>query len=531
MDNPASQSAPDAQPASHFRQILANLPVTNVPVACDILEALLKSMQQSPPPVAEYMAVLETAREPLAFLQDAVAARYGAKPLPPTEDENAAFARTVLLWRLMADGYAALVRLGGTDPEVQKQMALVCQRSIHYAGQVVTEYFRGRRAVPAGVWTELHGRLQTAADRGLANVPVNEPIGVEGPTTVTETYAATLLVDLANPYSRAPKELAWVSRWARLLAPATRITRPDDNAGGRGYGIDLTHDSGLLPVDHLAATPSARLFDTSALGERVQSLFARVKAGESPESLGLGNDCPPARAARLLAQLYRPWCLAAMPRRFQRTRASGVLAVAYGLESIHFHITGGDFTQPQHTRSYSRAQVEELWTFRNQLDPTRPLNLRSTQVGHTLDIWDVADQSLNGFRAFRNAAGPRVEHGQLLALKPPGGDQFALGLISWLVLENDGRLQAGIHVLPGPATGVAVRQTGVGISMADPYSRGFFLPPVLAIKEPVSVIVPPGWYVPGRVVEIFTDRPVLAKLGELLAKGPNFERCSFSLVT
>ena len=52
-------------------------------------------MHQAPPAAAEYLAVLESAREPLAFLQDAMAARYASKPLPATSEETAAFERTV----------------------------------------------------------------------------------------------------------------------------------------------------------------------------------------------------------------------------------------------------------------------------------------------------------------------------------------------------------------------------------------------------------------------------------------------------
>ncbi len=522
----------DTRDAQRCRQIIGTLPITNVSASHGTLHALLKGMRRVPPSAAEYLATLEMAREPLAFLQESLAARYAAKPLPATAEETSVFERTVAVWRLMADSYAQVAQLGGGDPAIQNQLALICQRCVHYSGMAVIEYYRAHRALAKGVWFELHGFFDTAEDWGFADQPVDDPIGAGGATTTSAaTYAAVLLVDLANPYGRTPKELSWIIRWAHLVATETAVTRPDEEAGGRGYGIDLMQDKGLLPVDQLAGTPSARLFDTSRLGERVQNLIAQLKKGDSPASLGLGDDCPAAQVSRLLVQLYRPWCLAALPRRFQRNRASGILPVAYGLESIYFQIAGSDFVQPQHVRTYSRAEVERFWTFRNQMDPTQPLIMQSSQLNSALDTWDIADQSLNGFRVHRNAAGPRVEHGQLVAIKPPGIDEFLLALISWLVIENDGRLQAGIQVLPGPVKGVAVRATGVGVSVSEQYTRGFFLPAVPTLKEPVSVIVPAGWYTPGRVIEIFTDRSVAVRLGELLARGVGFERCSFSLVT
>jgi hypothetical protein len=319
-----------------------------------------------------------------------------------------------------------------------------------------------------------------------------------------------------------------VVRWAQRLAPHTAVAHPDA-AGSRGYGVDLMQDHGLLPADRLAATPSVRLFDTARLGDQVQQLLARLKSGESPADLGLGEDCPAIQAGRLLLQLYRPWCLAAMPRRFERAQATGTLAAVYEPDSIFFHVCRREFVQPRHARLLSSTDVQKLWMYRHQLDPAMPLALRTAQLGYVHDLWEIVDQSLNGFRVRRNAAGPRVEHNQLLAVRGPGKDTFVLARISWLLQEADGQLHAGIHVFPGPVTGIAVRPTGVAVTAADQYIPAYFLPPVPALKESLSVVLPPGWFNPDRVIEIFTDRSVQARLVELLTRGPNFERCTFTL--
>jgi hypothetical protein len=290
-------------------------------------------------------------------------------------------------------------------------------------------------------------------------------------------------------------------------------------------------DRGPRPADHVAVTASTRLFDTTPLGERVQTLLGRLKDGYTPGSLGLGDDCAKTQARRLLLQLYRPWCLAAMPRRFERNRASGSLSVAYEIESIYFHVTGAEFVQPAHVRSYSRAEVDEMITYKYQLESDRPVNLAAIQARHPVDAWEIVDQSLNGFRLLRLPQGPRVEHGQLMAVRPPHKDQFVLGHVTWLALERDGRLQAGLQLLPTPSRGVAVRGTGPGVSPSDKYSPGFFLPAIPALKEQVSVVLPAGWYSAGRVVEVLSDRPVMVQLGELLARGANFERCTFTLAS
>jgi hypothetical protein len=299
----------------------------------------------------------------------------------------------------------------------------------------------------------------------------------------------------------------------------------------KGYAVDLMQDSGPRPVEQVPVAGSTRFFDTTLLGERVQALLSKLKDGYTPGSLGLGDDCPKSMAQRLLVQLYRPWCLAAMPRRFERNRASGTLSVVYDIESIYFRVTGVEFAQPGHLRGYSRAEIDQLITFNHQVDPTRPVNIGAVIARHPVDHWNIADQSLNGFRVLRMAQGQRVEHGQLLAVQAPAKEQFSLAHVTWLAAQADGGLQAGLQLLPTPARGVAVRGTGPNVSATSLYAPAFFLPALQSLKEPVTIILPAGWFVPGRTVEVVTDRPILMQLGEMLARGANFERCTFALAS
>jgi hypothetical protein len=528
----SQQPSIDASNPELCRQLVASLPITNVGAAHAMLGGLLIAMYDTPPPPADYLAILEQIRQPLLFLQESISSRYASRPLPANDEESRAFDETVQVWRLAADSYARVAQLGGRNEAVHRQLALVCQRCIHYAGQIIVEHYRARRVLAPRLWMDLHGYFETAEEWGLAAQPVAEPIGGV-PTTATETYLAVMLMDLANPYSRTPKELVWIQRWARKMASDLALRPANQSpANYKGYAVDLMQDRGPRPVEQVGTSETLRLFDTVQLSERFQMLLRKLKDGYTPGSLGLGDDCPKSLAQRLLLQLYRPWCLAAMPRRFARNRASGVLSVVYEIESIYFRIAGTEFTQPASMRSFSRAEIDQMITFNHQVDPNRLVNVTTVLARHPVDQWNIADQSLNGFRILRTSAqGMRVEHGQLMAVQPPNRDQFLLAHVTWLTLERDGSLQAGLQLLPSPARGVSIRGTGANSAASDRYWPGFFLPAMQSLKEPVSIILPAGWYVPGRVVEIITDRPVLMQLGELLARGANFERCTFTLAS
>lgn len=519
----------DARDGRSCRKAIANLPLTNVLQAQVSLAALLAKMAQSPPPAGDYLDVLELARSPLAFLQEQTRLHYATKALPPTEEESRCFKRVVGLWQNMASAYARVAQVGGSEPAIRDRLALICQRCLYYSGQVILEYFRARRALAPGLWLDLHGYFDTAEDLGLLDQTVAEPLGLDGITSsCRKTYAAALLVDLANPYSRTPQELAWIVHWAHRFAHHAHVVRPHEEEGGRGFGIDLMRDQGVRPVETMAATDSARLFDTNGLIGEIQGVLARLKTGSAPASLGLGDDCRQPHASRLLLQLYRPWCRTAMPRRFERQASHGNLPVIYGFDTVHYYVTGKEFVQPEHVRLFSRAEMDRLWTFRNQLDPAQPLNMRAVQLGYTVDNWEIADQSVNGFRVYRSPAGSRIDHRQLLGLKPMGTDYFLLGEVSWLLQESDGRLHAGIYVLPGHPQGICVRPTGAAVSRSEKYIPAFLLPAVPALKEPASVVLPRGWFHPERIVELFTDRQIPVRLYELLSQGANFDRCAFA---
>ena len=47
-----------------------------------------------------------------------------------------------------------------------------------------------------------------------------------------------------------------------------------------------------------------------------------------------------------------------------------------------------------------------------------------------------------------------------MGIKPSDGSQYLLGQVSWLMYEPDGTLMAGIHLLAGLPSTVAVRPTG-----------------------------------------------------------------------
>lgn len=517
---------------SDARQCLAlinALPLTKLNQVHDTLTRMIGGMQATPPPPIEYLDVLEMTRASLDFVQEEMAGRYAQTALPPGGVEDETLRRVVLLWQAMARSYAQVAQIGGDDEQVQSRLALICQRCIQYSARAIREYFRARRELPKGLWSELHGYYSTAEEWEIAGIEVSDPLNpFQQRQSCSQAYAAALLLDLGSPYGRSPREFGWLCRWSERFAAVSAIAPVDAAGSDRDYAVDLLKDRGLVPIEIAGRGESLRRLVTTELSAEMHRVVAQRKRGAPPSLLGLGEDCVEPACSRLLVSLYRPWCLASSPRRFHRRATGGTAQLCYGFEAIHYYVGGEEFKQPEHVRVYSRGEVDSIMTFRYQVDPAQQLHVRAAQIGYTIENWAVADESVGGFRLLRFGTGVRIEHGQLLGLRPPDGERFLLCQVSWLMYLASGALMVGVFVLPGAVQPIAARQIGLGSGHGDRYERAFVLPAMPALKQVATLVLPKGWFQPGRVIEIYTDRRIELRLTEVLNYGTDFDRVSYA---
>jgi hypothetical protein len=101
--------------------------------------------------------------------------------------------------------------------------------------------------------------------------------------------------------------------------------------------------------------------------------------------------------------------------------------------------------------------------------------------------------------------------------------------VSWLSLEPDGHLLAGLYVLPGTPRAVAIRPLAEEGAASERFIRAFLLPAVQVMGEDASLIMPRGWFQAERKLEIYLNdalrRVSLVRLGTF---GTNYERVAFA---
>lgn len=510
---------------------LASVPTDDPLVAEQQLQHLLDSLLAAPPSEPVLLPLLERMRAPLAAVADEIVRGYLDSPLPLDAEEADLFGRVLGGWRKMAQAYA-LCGMPGREADGRLSApvlaATILHRSLHYVGMVIFEHYRARRELPAGIWLELHALYRNAENWGVAYTPVENALESSlHATHCAAAYAAQLLIEIASPYSQCINDLALIRRWAAMWAPLVAI-RPLDDDSLPPYLVELNRDQALHQSVGAedAADHDVRQLDTSRLGLQIDHLLGQLRQRITPSQLGLGEETT-GHAVRLLGYLARPWTQSALPRRFRRFPTSGIARSCRGFASIYHHTSGEVFEQPDAVDVYSRGEFNEIFTFREQLEPARAITIRP-HADSPVDEWMVINHSANGFRLARGCAGQRVAHGGLLGLCPHDGERFLLVQVTWLMQDAAGGLVAGVAILPGMPVGVGVRRSTDVMASSERFVPAFLLPAVSAIGEEASLVLPPGLYQASHRLDVRLGGAVRqVRMNHVLQLGSDFIRISY----
>lgn len=523
-----TEQPPAFTSARGCREWLSAQPLAHSAQAQALLLRQLNLLNRFAVAAAERLKILELLRDPVAYVQAESARRFAGRPLPLAPPEQAAFDSNRALWQALQTGYlhclaACLAQPAGLRPHA----ALIAQRTVAALRAELLDSYRAPSDPPARLWQTLH-RVFSAAERlGVHAHAVHDAVQTEHPaSSVAAAYAQVLLLQRASPHELSGRQLAQVERWLQRWSGKVAVSNAPPTAPQvPPLIVDLDADTPEAPA--ATAAPSLRWLDLSALSRSLMRRIAHLQKGETPATLGLGEDCVQPACENLLRHLYRHWCRTGTARQQPRHAGSGICRLVGGMEAMHYFLSGRIFRQPGLAETLSKTQVEEIATFgrlaaRHEDDAHRSQDF-------VVEEWRILDESATGLRLTRPLAqrGGRIGGGQLVAVMPEGARRYLLAVVRWSRLTDAGsQLQAGLHILPGQPQALALRSTGLA-AVNEKYRPGFRLPAVPALNCPASVIVPAGWFRPGRIIELYEGASCQIRLIRSLELGSDFERCTF----
>lgn len=216
------------------------------------------------------------------------------------------------------------------------------------------------------------------------------------------------------------------------------IHRLTDDLEVPPYIIELMKDHPLHPSAYAEApSKDARRLDTSRLALQISHMLSQLRQRITPSQLGLGEETSTRVITLLLEHLARPWSQSASLRRFRRFATEGTALVAVGFDAMYFCVTGKEFTQPDTAATYSRGEFEELFTFRDRVEPGQALNIKPL-INYPVDEWSVINHSAAGFRLGGVAPGSASSMGSWIVVRPHDGEHFLLAEATRLMQEQSG---------------------------------------------------------------------------------------------
>lgn len=529
LTSPESQHTLQFTDSADCKRWIEKLPLTNVQQAQRLLTVQCAALNAAEMPALERLKMLETLKEPVAFVQNESANRYAGKPLPLDAGESAAWADVIELWEEMTRNYQQCLKAYREgDLAIAPHAPLITMRCLRALHCEMLDYYRVYRRPPGALWRALHDLYSFSEQHGFTRIRVQDSFAQHDPdSSCAETYAQALLAHLANPYALSTRQLAFVQRWIEKWATLVGlVAQPLPASAISSLAVDLGGSAGIEFASDLESGPNLRYMDLEQLSKTLRQTITLLKQGQTPAQLGLGETARQPGCENLLMLLYVQWCRAGTGRGEERQQAEERVSVCFGVPAAHFHLGGGHgFRQPGELTS---SEKRDLDTYGYIVRTQQGANGKDES---RLETWQIANQSASGFMCILREpeSQARISHNQLIAVRRADSKHFQLGMVQWLRLEENQELCCGVRVFPGTPQAVAVRPSKVNPA-DDRYERALYLPEVPAAATGATLILPPGWFQKGGFVDVFSDRKQVAKLLNLLEMGDDFDRCTATLI-
>jgi hypothetical protein len=512
------------------REWLNALPLTNIPQAQTLVLEQLKTLNAAPFDGLERLKCLELMRDKIAFLQGEQRSRYYGKSLPLSPNDSTAWAAGCALLEEMEDGYrqclAAAEVQGG---ELGRLTAHIMQRIVRYVGAQMLFHAVVYRRFDPQLWTRLHNQYLAAEAAGLAGERIKDSLeGEGGASSVAEAYSQAVLIQAAflsemnGPQMDFAEALLrlWVRKVQVLAAPAEGNTAASD-----ALVVDLEKSIGARPQARADLKSTQRIIDTEQLSRSIRRRIHGLQTGEDMATLGLPAEASALDALNELKRLHKLWCEGAPPRPAPKPSQTDKAGLVFGLNEIHFFISGGKaFEQPDKQRELTSQEKQDIEVFGRVREQTQS---RMTPVANfTVESWAVADEMMGALRVQRpQTASKGIGIGRLVAIRMGDTAPFYLGVVSELVHETDGRIIATVTFFPGKPEALPVRAGDARNRASAQWMAGFRLPALEKVRAPASLVVPSGLGQRRRGVETWSEG--VAKectVEEVLERGTDFER-------
>ena len=452
LAQPGSGDAAFAGGPRELRAWLEALPLANATVAAARMRDGLQALSGKPLDGMRRLQALERVSATADGLAQGLVRQIAGSsfPLPAQKAEPGEFA-LALHGELAAGFRAALAGIcapAGQVPFLRgAQVALAAMRALqHGAAHLATAYLL-YRVPPAGAWEALH-----AVHAFVAGLRLDDRI-VDGSSARFE-YVQALLLALANPYGCTQREQGELAAWIRVLAPHCRLRA----GSGQVHEIaipDADRGPGYLPDEQFGGRRDTPVLQMQPMLAFIEEQMALALPGTRTVSFRQGGGTALQVDAGLAWRSLAGWN--GHSRERVRVAGESTLDTVLGLHDLHFVLAGEEFD------GFMRGIQGEAISL-SDADRAAPWRHRGRAAHAERIPAQVLDRSADGCRIVweRGIGGndARARVGELVGMAEHAAGEpaeWAIGVIRWLRIDDEGRVDAGIERLAKRAWAVGVR--------------------------------------------------------------------------
>ncbi|HET9482996.1 MAG TPA: hypothetical protein VFO79_03495 [Xanthomonadales bacterium] len=458
------------------------LPLANASATARLLYNALRETNALRIDPLQRIHLLETLRMPIQQVADTVDRQIvgSSFPLPPQKRALGDIAQD--FQRELALGYRiALVEICGSDGRVPflrgKPVALALQRLIAHLGAQLAKAYLVYSNPPAGIWQTMHDAFAFARESRLDDKPVEDPLLCNATLTPRDSYSHALLLAVSNPYQFSQRDIGDAYRATQVWASACRIVEQGHDRELQAVALDADRGPGYLHDERRNAGALVVGFETRALEQLLERELQMVRGVSGPISFRLKNAPAVSVHVELLNRLLASW---RPPAHRDRVRLPGMYVVEtlVGLSSLHYHLAGRmDFdTFSRYGRARSSSQI-------TMSDRPEGANWAVHAEGaHDVFCARVLDHTRHGYRIeWESVEAVRARVGETVGIALPAEfteeQDWMVGVIRWMRIDGDGRVEAGIELLAREARAAALRAIDVN-GTVKPAIRAIRLAPL-----------------------------------------------------
>jgi cyclic-di-GMP-binding protein len=452
-----------------------------------------------------HLQIVELHRSAAQTLVEALEASYRKAPLPLGPGPRAALGLVRELTRELALGYRIAAnehsrKLLGS----KRQLALLLARVMRYTAARLLAGYRSYTPAPSGTWRDLYEIYLAAEAHGLARDAADAATG----ESVEDILIEALLLSLTDPYRLGPGEVDRVLQQVRTNRGLATLGRSRPPRSPKGQFM-VPCNSDQPPKPSLSASddtggPDWRLLDANPVVAKLRSERDALLGGKGPAGVAksMGSSAP-----ELLARLIALW--GDPPKRAsRRDPAQATVAICLGFKAVGHFVSLAP-------RLDLESEDERLR--RGITMPLMALPLGDDGQPIPIFEWEVVNQSRGGLKVRRNVPTQQpIAVGEVAGIKFPARAHWAIGVVRWITLFEEGGMEFGLQYLAPAARMVWVRTWG------DPARIG-----LLTSEEPAgvaSLLTPPNTFAQRRELELDEDgQTCLVRATELLESSPRFE--------